>query len=304
MAVEAGTLGAAFLNAALEGKNDWWRYVVGLALAVGGTLGSAFGLGVLLLAWVLVDGNPATTIDTQTGTLLGLDPVAPFAVGLLAYLGAFVAIIVAVRLVHGRPVRSLVTPRPRVNGWRVLHGGLAWAALVAAASVLEALIFPGRYRLAFDLARFVPFAVVVLLLIPLQSATEELFFRGYVLQGLGQLSRQPLLLALVTGVLFALPHAANPEAKAAFWPVMLSLAIFGAALALVTLRDNGLELAIGAHIANNLFVALIANYEGSALETPAIFVSQFDPWFGLVSLVVVLALFYLLVFGLRRPAGR
>ena len=41
----------------------------------------------------------------------------------------------------------------------------------------------------------------------------------------------------------------------------------GAGLAWVTLRDRTLELAIGAHAANNLSAALVAGYVGSAIPS-------------------------------------
>jgi len=95
-----------------------------------------------------------------------------------------------------------------------------------------------------------------------------------------------------------LPHLANPEVSAG--PVLLALFYFsfGAFLALITLKDNGLELALGAHAGNNLFTALLVNYEGGALTTPAIFTAtELDPLFNLVTSLVAMAIFYWLVFA-------
>jgi hypothetical protein len=38
----------------------------------------------------------------------------------------------------------------------------------------------------------------------------------------------------------------------------------------ITLLDDGLELAIGAHTANNLWGALVVSFPGSVLDTPAL----------------------------------
>ena len=59
--------------------------------------------------------------------------------------------------------------------------------------------------------RWLPFVLAALLLTPLQCAAEELVFRGYVLQGLGRLLRNPLVLVVLSGLLFAIPHLLNPE---------------------------------------------------------------------------------------------
>lgn len=49
-------------------------------------------------------------------------------------------------------------------------------------------------------------------------------------------------------------------------------------LATITLRDGRLELAIGLHAVNNVLLALVANYEGSALMTESVFTArEFDP---------------------------
>ena len=68
--------------------------------------------------------------------------------------------------------------------------------------------------------------------------------------------------------------------------------VFGAFFTLLTLRDNRLELAIGAHAANNLFAALVVNHENSSLPTQAIWqAGEHDPVYSLVSLIVVGLLF-------------
>ena len=113
------------------------------------------------------------------------------------------------------------------------------------------------------------------------------------------LTRNRPVLALVTAVIFTVPHLANPEPGAygyAFYVVqIMSPGILFAAL---TLLDGGIELAAGFHAISNLFLGLIANPEVSALATPALFVSlieqadllptYFVDVFGWVIVVVIL----------------
>src|SRR5262249_3328162 len=109
-----------------------------------------------------------------------------------------------------------------------------------------------------------------------------------------------LLAAALTGLIFAALHLANPEVGADFWPVMAFFFVFGVGLALLALRDNGLELALGIHAGNNLFTALVANFKGSAVETPSIFTAAgFTPWYSLVATIVALALLYAVFFRKR-----
>ena len=78
--------------------------------------------------------------------------------------------------------------------------------------------------------------------------------------------------------------------------------VFGLFLAFITLRDNGLELALGMHAANNLFAALFANYTITALRSPSLFTIQtLDPVYGLISVVIGMIVFYIILFALPKP---
>ncbi len=75
----------------------------------------------------------------------------------------------------------------------------------------------------------------------------------------------------------------------------------GVLLALVTLADDGLELALGAHAANNLYSALVANYTVSALPTESIFVvKEIDAVYADLSLLAIAVVFWLLVFRVLK----
>ncbi len=290
-------MGTSFLDAARLGKNNWWRYVLGVGLV----FFMAFIIGALpLLTAVLltqVDNNPLTDYDRVTGMLIGVDPLLTFTLLMCSFVALFLGLVVVVGLLHRRRPVTLVTPGRPINWGRVAQGLVVWVLLIALISLIEAVVFPGRYRLTFDLGRWLPFAVAAVVLVPIQATAEELFFRGYALQGLGLLTRGPLLLAVGTALPFALLHFANPEVGQNFWLVMGYYFLFGVGMALITLRDNSLELAIGVHAGNNLFGALLANFEGSALQTPAIFTADgFDPLFSFTSAIVVMSLFYVLIF--------
>ena len=131
-------------------------------------------------------------------------------------------------------------------------------------------LYPGSYTWTFDAARFVPLLVVALLLLPLQSASEELFFRGYLMQAFGGWLRRGWAALLVSSFLFAAVHAGNPELARFGTGFLLYYAGIGLALGLATLLDDGLEVAIGAHAANNLWGALVVSFPGSVLDTPAL----------------------------------
>jgi hypothetical protein len=166
---------------------------------------------------------------------------------------------------------------------------------------VEALLYPGRYVFSLDPVRYLVFIILALVLIPIQTSAEELFFRGYILQGFGLRLRNIYILSAISGLLFMLPHLLNPEAKLNFLLMGLTYFSIGAVLAYITLRDGRLELALGLHAANNLFTALLANAVVTVLPTPALFtVMELDVVYSTVATLIALLLF-VLVFTRRSP---
>jgi membrane protease YdiL (CAAX protease family) len=295
-------MGNAYLELVYRGRTRSWRYVVAIAIIlifwlILGSLPYAFAGVVILLKGGRFGINSA-------GELNGLSPFINYILLSFSFVAFLAGIFIAMHWIHRRPLLTLITPYSQINWHRLGQGFTLWFLLGALITLGEALIYPGRYHFTLNLARFLPFAAVVLILTPIQTSTEELFFRGYVLQGMGLIWRNLYFLVPVSGLLFALPHFANPETSSGFILVMVYYFAFGAYMAWITLRDGRLELALGVHAANNLFAGLIANYASSALTTPSIFTSsQIDPVYNLLSWVAAALVFTLVIFMREeRPA--
>jgi hypothetical protein len=170
-------------------------------------------------------------------------------------------------------------------------------------TLVEYLISPESFTITFDASIFIPFAILAILITPLQTTAEELFFRGYLVQAGSLISRNWIFLSIWSGALFALPHIVNPEVASNMWAMLLTFFILGAFLAWISLKDGTIELAIGIHAAQNLMVLLLVTFPESALPSPAILTStHFDPVLSLIGVVVFCTLFYLLVFVRRDKA--
>ena len=132
----------------------------------------------------------------------------------------------------------------------------------------------------------------------MQAGAEELVFRAYAMQGLALLTRRPALIAVASSVIFTVPHLLNPEVHQYGMLIMAAnYFAIGMLLATVTLRDGRLELAIGLHAVNNVFLALVANYEGSALTTESVFTAtELDPLYSLASIVAGTVVFHAWIF--------
>ena len=270
----------------------------------------------ILTIWLVLGSLATAILMAILAALQGVDPaqmidiaVNPAALGYAAsflvlnvsFLFLFGGLFLATVAIHERPFRTLVTAMPGVNWKRMIFGGLVCLGLAAASSLVEVLIWPETFTFQPDFRAFVPFACLVLLLTPIQAASEELLFRGYLVQGTSLISRNRVFLALLSGVLFMLPHMFNPEMAANFAVMAFSYFLFGAFLAWISLVDGTLELAIGAHVANNLFATLVVTFPESAIPSPALFfTTHFDPVFSLLIQVIACLAFYGLVFYRKK----
>lgn len=284
-----------YLDAAREGRNDWWRYLIGYPFIIFTYF--VFGsIPILLLYFVVaLDNNPLTGIS-PTG-FVGVEPAVDFSVSLSSFIPFLLATTFAVIVIHRRPIRSLITPAPRVDWGRIFLGLAVWMVLSAILSLAEALLYPGRYVFAPDFRTYLPVALVSIFLIPLQTSAEEFFFRGYLLQHAGLKIKNIVVLSFLSGFLFTLPHLTNPEVGEGGMWMLFSYFSIGAFLAVITLWDNGLELALGLHAGNNLFSALFASYSNDVFQMPVLFtVNELDMTYNLITLYLGMIVFYILLF--------
>ena len=290
----------SFLNLPNQGKNQWWRYALGTGLVLFFWL--ILGSMPFLFAGIraVTDENPATQIDPNTGLLRGVDPVfGNYVLPNLAFPFFLFGIFFAVRILHKRRLRTLITTESQLSSQRILQGFGLWFGFAAIVTFSEYLLHPEAFSWSSVApGRYIGFVALALILTPIQTTTEELFFRGYLLQGLGRGIRQPFILAACNGLLFMLPHVFNPEVQSGVVLTLLYYWGIGAFFAWITLKDQRLELALGAHAANNLFVALFVNFKQSALQTPALIQSnRLDPLYNLIAFVMMAAIFHLIVFS-------
>ena len=281
-----------FLALSTLGKNGAARWLGGtlLILFLWFIVGSIFTLPFLFLSGA----------NLLSGKLEGGDPFWIYLAVSASFPFIWLGVWLTVRFIHQRAFRTLITPAPQISWTRLAQGFGVWLVLIALVQIAEFVIYPARAQYTFNFEKWIFFLPFVLILTPIQTSAEELLFRGYWLQGVGRLTQNVIVLCLVNGILFALPHMLNPEVTSnPNDAVLLFLNYFatGAALAFFTLRDNRLELALGAHAANNLFAGLVVNYQDSALTTPAIFTNPvLDAPFGLIALVLISIAFYFIAF--------
>jgi uncharacterized protein len=293
---------STYLDAARQGKASPWRYLAGFVFILFCWLGlGSLATGVMLVFFSFIEQFNANQIAEAALNPAILGPIPYFVVLNVSFILFFAGICLAVVAIHRRPLRSVVTARPAIDWKRISLGFVIWFLLGILGSAVEYLIWPRTFSFHLEPVTFLVFAFIALILTPIQTTSEELFFRGYIVQAGSLLSRNAIFLSLLSGLLFALPHIGNPELEANFWVVLLSYFVLGVFLAWISILDGTIELAIGVHAANNLFAGLVVTFPQSALPTPAIFyTTHFDPIFNLIVTILLCAVFYIIVFVRRK----
>jgi membrane protease YdiL (CAAX protease family) len=156
--------------------------------------------------------------------------------------------------------------------WRkiFLAAGL-WFVLTTLSELILFALAPGTYSWSIDWSAWLLLMMVVLAILPFQTTFEEVFVRGYLLQGIGIITQRPWIAIIVTAFFFGLMHISNPEIEHFGVGVMMVYYVsVGVFLAAITVVDNGLEYALGIHLATNVYGAGFVSYTGSALQTDAL----------------------------------
>jgi membrane protease YdiL (CAAX protease family) len=149
---------------------------------------------------------------------------------------------------------------------------LVWVLLSALYLVLFLKVDPSNFTINNTTVSLVALAVISVLFIPFQAAFEEVLFRGYFMQGFAVLLRNRWIPLVMTSVLFGLMHSLNPEVKEfGFLNMMPQYILFGLIFGVITVLDDGIEAAMGAHAANNIFLCIMVTNKASALHTPALY---------------------------------
>lgn len=276
----------------------------GKARIISGVL-AGVGMIICIVTSVLSSqGADSSATMNVISKIMGASPVA-FALFLLTFPAGLVSLYLGHRLIHKRTLLSLHTAALKFRWARVMQGFfLTWIVLGVAAFVSQAL---GLIEIEYVFAggKFWIYAVVSLLFIPLQSATEEIVFRGYFNQGLTHLLKSKWIAFALTSLAFMGLHLSNPEAlegaASGTLPIVMSgYFFFGFAMCLIVWIDDGLETAIGIHAGNNCFAAIIMNYENSVLPTPSVFLTGTDPVKDSISTVLVLSVLVAVIWFWRR----
>jgi len=214
---------------------------------------------------------------------------------LLSFAFVLPGIWLVVKKLHDLPIMSILSSRKKIDLERVLYSFMLWGTVVSAFVFLEYSLNPENYVFNFKVKEFLILAVIAILFIPIQTSVEEIVFRGYLMQGFGHWFNSRFMALFLTSTVFGSLHLANPEITALGYEFVILYITVGFVLGIMTLMDDGLELALGFHAANNLIAALLVTADWTVFQTESILIDISEPSLGITDWITPFIVFPILL---------
>jgi membrane protease YdiL (CAAX protease family) len=289
-----------FIKQAFKSRHEWWRYAVGVVIIFIATqIGSIPFLGAATFKVIQQGGSFEDLADT-TKLMTILDSNLTLFLMLLSFAVGLLALLLVYKFLHKQPLVEATTSRKRIDWGRFWFGFGLIAIFTIIVTGIDYYSNPQDYVVQFQVIPFLILAVIAIILIPLQTSMEEYLFRGYLMQGIGVLARNRWLPLILTSVTFGLLHIANPEVDKLGPMIMVYYIGTGFLLGIMTLMDEGLELALGFHAGNNLIAAMLVTADWTVFQTNSVLKDISEPSAGVDVLFPVLVIYPIFLFIMAK----
>jgi uncharacterized protein len=288
------------LESAFKGKNEVWRYII-IIVSVFVVSNFIGGIPLLVVYILQAVGNPEVLDKLASNpsdmSALGIDQNLSLALVLIPFLAGLAAFWLLIKPLNERSFTETINGTGKIRWNRFFISGIIWFLLSFVYMIVYLKIDPSNFSINNNSATLFILTLVAFLLIPFQAGFEEVLFRGYLMQGFSNLVHKRWFPLIMTSLSFGLLHSFNPEVKEfGFLTMMPQYILFGLIFGIITILDDGIEAALGAHTANNIFLSVTVTNKSAALQTDALYVQHnIYPWFEFAALVVISLIFILIL---------
>lgn len=168
---------------------------------------------------------------------------------------------VAAALVHRRGLASLIGPfRPACRAFT--RAVVICVVIFGVTGTVVSLFYPDNPTPNLALSQWLSYLPLALPLLLIQTGSEELIFRGYLMQQLAARFKSAIIWMGVPTILFGFAHfdpSIDPKLTAL---LVCATGLFGLAAADLTRVTGNLGAAIGFHFANNFFALFLVSIAG------------------------------------------
>lgn len=210
--------------------------------------------------------------------LLPLNKNITIAVALSTSLVGLLLFYVFFRMLIKREFLTVITKREKIDWLRVVVGFSIWGFFTAIFLSLNYFSNPDGYQLIFNPSKFIPFFITCMLFMPFQVLYIEIVYRGFLLQGLSLIFKRKWVIAIISSVFYSILLIFKSSLSQFLgYEIVIYFFITSLMLACLTLIDEGIELSVGTHFANNLISATYIAHSFQPFKADAIFLNSSKP---------------------------
>ncbi|OXB03190.1 CPBP family intramembrane glutamic endopeptidase [Flavobacterium pectinovorum] len=282
-----------FLEQGIKPENKFWKYLIGSVIIITASFVGQIPFSVAVLYKSFKDKAVFPTDNAEVMKMF--EPNLTLFLVMISFAFAFAGIYFVVKYLHNQTLLSITTSRQKIDWGRVFFSFFLWAVFSIISFFIIYFRAPENFVWNFKLVPFLILVAVGSILIPIQTSTEEYVFRGYLMQGFANLSLNKWFPLLMTSLIFGSMHVFNPEVTKMGYIIMIYYIGTGLFLGVITLMDEGMELSLGFHAANNLVGALLVTSDWTVFQTHSVFIDLSEPSAGLDVILPVVVVYPILL---------
>lgn len=285
-----------FIQTGFKGLNDWWMYIVTFVIIFITIQIGSLPLMFFALKQVGFSLEKLQIAAQDQFMKIGMDANLYLFLMILTFIFGILGLFLGVKYIHKKKFKWILTSRENVDWKRVFYAFFLWSFVSITFIAISIYVEPELYIWNFKLVPFLILVFISLVFLPLQTSLEEFVFRGYLMQGIGLLAKNKWFPLVITSVVFGLLHGTNPEIEKLGYIALVFYIGTGFFFGIVTLLDEGTELALGLHAANNIVAAIFVSADWTVFQTDALFVDTSEPSVGLEMFLPVFVVYPIMIF--------
>jgi uncharacterized protein len=291
-----------FIEQSFSKENSFWKYILGsLTVIIVSSIGQIPWMIAIYIKTVLIDKK---TFPTQESLMMkALDSNLTLFLLTLSFVFGLGSLFFIIKYFHKQTILSVTTSRKKIDWNRIIFSFSIWAIFTILTTIFSYFAIPEMFVYNFKLMPFLILFVIAIIMIPIQTSCEEYVFRGYLMQGFGNLAQNKWFPLIMTSIIFGSLHLANPEVDKIGYSIMIYYIGTGLFLGIITLMDDGLELSLGFHAANNLIGSMLVTADWTVFQTNSILIDKSEPEILSGILVPVFIVYPILLFIFSKKYG-
>ena len=174
-----------FIQRGFTGKNNSWMYILTMVIIFVAIQFASIPL--MLAAFFKVEGDMEKFIKGAEASFMniGMNSSLYLFLMIFTFMIGLLALYVCVRFIHKKKFVAIVTSREKVDRNRILFAFVLWGSISVVAILIGVFLAPENYSWNFKPIPFFTLLFVSFVFLPFQTSSEELIFRGYLMQGFG-----------------------------------------------------------------------------------------------------------------------